>query len=71
MIKIQHPRTRNEISNEMLAFQANFVSGPGVDKTRSVSGRPHEEGGAFRMRVRVILRYDKREENCGGYTKQQ
>ena len=41
----------NEISNEMLAFQANFVLVHGADKTRSVSGRPYEECGAFRIRV--------------------
>ena len=44
----------NEISNEMLAFQADFVYVHGAGKTRSVSGRPYEECGAFRIGVQSV-----------------
>ncbi len=39
MLTTQHPKTVNEISNEVLALQSNFVYGLGAAKTRSVSGR--------------------------------
>ena len=39
----------NEISNEMLAFQADLIHVHEAGKTQSVSDRPHEECKAFRM----------------------
>jgi len=39
-----------EISNEMLAFQANFDHVHGAGKTRSVSDRLHEECKTFLMK---------------------
>ena len=39
-----------EISNEMLAFQANFGHFHGAGKTQRVYDRPHSECTAFRMK---------------------
>jgi len=49
IVTVQHPMDMIGISNEMLAFQANFDHVHGAGKTRSVSDRPHEECKAFRM----------------------
>jgi len=49
LVIVQHPLSADDISNEMLAFQANIVCVQGAGKTRSGSDRPHEECKAFRM----------------------
>ncbi len=50
LVTVQHPMNENEISNEMLAFQANFVLIHGAGKTQRVYDRPHSECTAFRMK---------------------
>ena len=55
LVIVQHPLSADDISNEMLAFQANIVCVQGAGKTRSGSDRPHEECKAFRMEGAAYL----------------